>query len=172
MMTKNNLTAPGVTKEHSLRRKLMTLGGAASVTALALGLIGLGVSHGQVSPLQIIALAEGYSPQNDVEMHVKGPSNALQSLLVFQPGAGTGWHSHPGPVVVVIKSGALTEIHSNGCVTVHPAGSVFFESKGEIHNAINQTGGVAEVYATFLFPAGAQPLIPEADPGGVCRHGN
>ena len=169
MMTKNDLIAPGVTQKHSLRRKLMTLGGAASLAALALGLIGSGVSRGQVSPLQIIGLAQGYSPENDVEINVKGPSDALQALLVFQPGAGTGWHSHPGPVVVVVKSGAITETHSNGCVTVHPAGSVFFESKGEIHNAVNQTGGVAEVYATFLFPAGSQPLIPERDPGKSCR---
>ena len=67
---------------------------------------------------------------------------------------------------------ALTETHSNGCVTVHPAGSVFFETKGEIHNAANQTAGVAEVYATFLSPAGAQPLIPEPNPGGVCHGGD
>ncbi len=76
---------------------------------------------------------------------------------------------HPGPVVVVVKSGALTETHSNGCVTVHPAGSVFFEKAGEIHNAANLTGVVSEVYATFLFPVGTQPLIPEANPGGVCK---
>jgi hypothetical protein len=64
---------------------------------------------------------------------------------------------HPGPVVVVVKSGALTEIHSNGCITVHPAGSAFFETKAEVHNAINQTAGVAEVYATFLSPAALSP---------------
>ena len=169
MMKNNNLIAPGVTKEHSLRRKLMTLGGAASMAALTLGLIGLGVSRGQVNPLQINVLAVGSSPQNDVEMHVNGPSDVLQTELVFQPGAATGWHSHPGPVIVVVKTGALTEIHSNGCVTVHPTGSVFFESKGEVHNAINQTGVVADIYATFLDPAGAAPLIPETDPGRVCR---
>ena len=88
---------------------------------------------------------------------------------MFQPGGETGWHTHPGPVVVVVKSGALTEYHSNGCVTVHPAGSVFFESEGEVHRAINQTGEVIEVYATFISPAGSQPLQPAADPGGVCR---
>ena len=71
--------------------------------------------------------------------------------------------------MVVIKSGALTEIHKNGCATVHPAGSVFFEEADVVHNAINQTGGLTEVYATFMSPAGAPPLIPAGDPGGVCR---
>jgi quercetin dioxygenase-like cupin family protein len=128
--------------------------------------------RGQVSPLQIMPLALGSSDESTVQLHVKGPSDVLQTLLVFQAGAETGWHIHPGPVVVVVKSGALTETHSNGCVTVHPAGSAFFETKGEVHNATNQTSGVTEAYATFLSPAGAQPLIPASDPGGVCHHEN
>jgi quercetin dioxygenase-like cupin family protein len=159
------------TKERS-RRTFLRLGGAALVAAVALGIVGSYAALGQVSPLQIMALALGSSDENNVQLHVKGPSDVLQTLLVFQPGAETGWHTHPGPVVVIVKSGALTEIHSNGCVTVHPTGSAFFETKGEVHNAINQTGGVSEVYATFLSPAGAQPLIPASDPGGVCHHEN
>ena len=156
--------------EQSRRRRLFTLGGAAAVGALALGLFGAHVARGDVSPLQIIALALGSNDDDTDNLHVKGPSDILQTELVFQPGAETGWHSHPGPVVVVIKNGALTETHSNGCVTVHPSGSAFFETKGEVHNASNQTGGVTEVYAVFLSPAGAQPLIPENNPGGVCHH--
>jgi hypothetical protein len=73
------------------------------------------------------------------------------------------------PVVVVVKNGALTETHSDCCVTVHPANSVFFETKSEVHNAANQTSDVIEVYATFLSAAGAQPLIPATDPGGLPR---
>jgi quercetin dioxygenase-like cupin family protein len=158
------------TEENSWRRGLLRLGGAGSAAALALGLIGSYVASGQVSPLQIMGLAQGYSPDKGVQLHIDGPTDALQALLVFQPGAATGWHKHPGPVVVVIKSGALTETHRNGCVTVHPAGSVFFEKADEIHNAANETTGVAEVYATFLSPAGSQPLIPQAHPGKTCHH--
>jgi hypothetical protein len=72
-------------------------------------------------------------------------------------------------VVVVVKNGALTERHSNGCVTVHPTGSVFFEEKDEVHIAVNDTADVVEVYATFISPTGVPPLIPMNDPGGVCR---
>jgi quercetin dioxygenase-like cupin family protein len=156
------------TKEHSRLFRLVRPGGAALVAALAVGLAGSYGVRAQVSPLQIMPLAEGYGPEDGTSLHVKGPSDVLQTLLVFQPGGGTGWHYHPGPVVVVVKSGALTETHSDGCVTVHPAGTAFFETKNEIHNAVNQTGSVAEVYAVFLSPAGAQPLIPASDPGGVC----
>jgi quercetin dioxygenase-like cupin family protein len=151
-------------------RRLLKVGGAALLTVLALGLIGSRSARGQVTPLQIIPLAQGYDDANDVELHANGPTDVLTADLVFQPGGETGWHYHPGPVVVVVKSGALTETRSNGCVIVHPAGSVFFEKKDDVHNASNQTGKVTEVYATFLFPAGTQPLIPAANPGGACRH--
>ena len=160
MMT-NSLNAPSIERTPSgdpkhpvLWRDRFRLGGAASAAALAVALIPSYELRGQVNtpPLQINALAQGSNDENTVNLHVKGPSDILQTLLVFQPGAETGWHRHPGPVVVVVKSGALTETHSNGCVTVHPAGSAFFETKGEVHNAANQTGGVTEVYATFLSP--------------------
>ncbi|HEU5235779.1 MAG TPA: cupin domain-containing protein [Pyrinomonadaceae bacterium] len=147
---------------------LKIMAGAVALGAVALGLIGLGVARGQTTGLQIIALAQGFSAENNLNLHVKGPSDVLQTLLVFQAGGDTGWHTHPGPVVVVVKTGALTEYHSNGCVTVHPAGSVFFEKQDEVHRAVNQTGGEAQAYVTFISPTGIPPLIPASDPGGVC----
>ena len=139
---------------------------------LALGLISTGDVHGQVTPLQINGLAQGTSPEKAVNLHIVGPTDVLQAQLVFQPGAETGWHIHPGPVAVVIKTGTLTETHSNGCMTVHQAGSVFYERAGEVHNATNTSTGVAEVYATFFSPTGAQPLIPVNSPGKTCKPGD
>jgi len=136
---------------------------------VAAAVAGVVTVHADVAPLQIIPLAQGFSPEKVVNIHTNGPTDVLQAQLVFQPGGDTGWHTHPGPVVVVVKSGALTEFHSNGCMTVHPAGSVFFESKDEVHRAVNSTGNVVEVFATFLSPTGSQPLIPASDPGGVCK---
>ena len=114
--------------EHSRRQSALRLGAAASV-ALVLGVLALGSARAQdVPPLQITALAQGSSAKRTPNMRVIGPNDVLQALLVFQPGGQTGWHIHPGPVVVVVKSGAITETHANGCITVHPAGSVFFET--------------------------------------------
>jgi quercetin dioxygenase-like cupin family protein len=148
-------------------------GAAALAVVLTLGLLGSAALLGQtqpVPPLQIIGLAQGYSPDNHINIKTKGPSDILQAQLIFQPGGDTGWHIHPGPVIVVVKSGALTEEHRDGCITVHPTGSVFFETEGEVHRAYNQTGMVTEVFATFLSPTGSQPLIPVADPGETCRN--
>jgi quercetin dioxygenase-like cupin family protein len=160
---------PGARREKR-HLGLWKFGLASLAAAGALLFISSRPAHGQGNPLEIIPLAQGFSPENNLNLHIQGPSDVLQSRLVFQPGGDTGWHFHPGPVVVVVKSGALTEQHSNGCITVHPAGSVFFETKEEVHRAFNQTGGVTEVYATFISPTGTQPLIPTGDPGGVCRN--
>jgi quercetin dioxygenase-like cupin family protein len=175
MITKNDADTPGQSvsvkydrlqlaapaANRRVRRVLWRLGAAALLAVVAFS---------QVSPLQIIPLAQGLNPDNNVILHMKGATDVLQTDLIFQAGATTGWHIHPGPVVVVIKSGELTETHSNGCTTVHAANSAFFENPGEVHNVINKTTGVTEVYATFLSPSGSQPLIPVADPGNVCRN--
>jgi quercetin dioxygenase-like cupin family protein len=160
------------TNKYSGRPNFFRLGVAASVAALLVGMAGSRIAHGQVPPLQITELAHGFSPTKTPNMRVNGATDTLQTLLVFQPGGETGWHIHPGPVVVVVKSGALTETHSNGCMTVHLAGSAFFETAGEVHNAANQTGGVTEAYVTFISPAGSQPLIPVSNSGNICRQGD
>jgi quercetin dioxygenase-like cupin family protein len=142
------------------RRALCGIALTALLAALAFGQSGL----------QIIPLAPpGFSPAHNVVLHMKGATDVLQTDLIFQSGGTTGWHTHPGPVVVVIKSGALTEIQKDGCMIVHMAGSAFFEPPDEVHNVVNQTPGVTEVLATFLSPAGTQPLIPASNPGNVCR---
>ena len=140
--------------------------------------IGLGVHSvsfyplmGQTPPLQVIPIAAGSAPDADIKIKAKGPTEVAVVAFVFQPGGDTGWHTHPGPVVVVVKTGALTEYHDDGCQIVHPAGSFFFEPDGIVHRAVNQTGIVTEVYATFIAPPASQLLLPAADPGGVCRNG-
>ena len=177
-ITQNTLTFAGDEQNGSSRvRKQRWLGkfcclrpSVAAVVVLAGAIIPARTAFADPTGLDIIPLAQGFSTQHQVHLQTKGPNDILQAKLVFQPGGDTGWHTHPGPVIVVLKSGALTETHSNGCVTVHPAGSVFFESAGEVHGAVNQTGQVTEVYVTFISPAGAPPLQPTADPGaGSCR---
>jgi quercetin dioxygenase-like cupin family protein len=138
----------------------------------ALAVISVRAVYGEPTGLEIVPLAPGYSADHHIKLQAKGPNDVLQTLLVFQPGGDTGWHIHPGPAIVVVKNGALTEYHCDGRVTVHPAGSAFFEEKDVVHRAANQTGAVVQVYATFISPAGTPPLIPVPAParGGCSDH--
>jgi len=176
MITKNDAVVPGESvspEDDSPQLPTQAVGkGRARPLLWRLGAVALiaGVAFSQsVMPLQIIPLAPpGTDPEHNVILHMKGATDVLQAELIFQPGGSAGWHIHPGPVVVVVKSGKLTEIHYNGCTTVHDAGSAFFEQPGEVHNVVNQGNVVTDIYATFLSPTGAQPLIPVVDPGNVC----
>ena len=172
-MTTNNTQNTSRLRIGDRLRQWKKYGIGIGLTAAAVaGLITARTALADPTGLSIVPLAQGFSTQHEIHIQAHGPNDVLQAQLVFQPGGDTGWHTHPGPVVVVVKSGALTEIHKNGCVSVHPAGSVFFESAGEVHRAINQTGVVSEVYATFISPAGAPPLQPAGNPGGTCRDGD
>jgi len=151
------------------RRRRNGISAVALAAVLGGSLAYLRSSLAQVPALTFELLAGG-SIHERVRINEKGPSDILQTKIVVQPGGDTGWHTHPGPVVVVVKSGAVTEFHSNGCVSVHAAGSVFLESAGEVHKVINEGSVPSESYATFILPPGSQPLQPAGDPGNaVCR---
>lgn len=87
----------------------------------------------------------------------------LQEVTIG-PGGTTGWHSHPGPVVVVVKQGTLTYIRAVGdeCVeTAYPAGSAFVDpGQGHAHTAFNLGGDNLVLIATYFdVPTGASPRI-------------
>lgn len=46
---------------------------------------------------------------------------------------------------MVIKSGALTEIESDGGMVAHPMGSALFEEANVVHEVVNHAGVVTEV---------------------------
>jgi quercetin dioxygenase-like cupin family protein len=80
-----------------------------------------------------------------------------------QPGAQFPWHTHSGPVVVNVVSGALTYVGAEDCTErVYPAGTAFFDlGHGHVHTAFNATSEPTVFVATFFsVPAGGPLLIP------------
>jgi quercetin dioxygenase-like cupin family protein len=90
----------------------------------------------------------------------------LENRIV--PGGTFGWHSHPGPSIVVVKSGALTLYHGDDptCTPqVVAAGSGFVDDGGDVHVVRNEGSVDAVVYVTSLVPKGAGRRIDEPSPG-------
>ena len=92
-----------------------------------------------------------------VKFQTKGPTDVRVQRLDFVAGGYSGWHHHPGMVIVAVQSGAVTLTHAD-CSSVTygpglPAGSVFVESGDEPVQASSATG--ATVYATYVAPDGA-----------------
>lgn len=81
--------------------------------------------------------------------------------LVVQPGGHSGWHTHPGPVLIVVTEGSI--IWSNGsdplCTSrTYTVGEAFIEEPFVVHKArnVSPAGGVgAEFLAFTIKPQGA-----------------
>jgi len=84
------------------------------------------------------------------------------------PGGSFGWHSHPGPSLVVVRTGALTLYRADdpGCTPhVVNAGSGFVDNGGDVHLVRNEGAVETVVYVTSLVPKGAMRRIDQASPG-------
>lgn len=97
-----------------------------------------------------------------------GTDVAMAQITVV-PGGSSGWHSHPGGAIIVVKDGALTVYRSIGSqcqVTSYSAGQAFVERPGEVDQVVN-TGTIPYIlFVTFpSVPQGDSARIDVADPG-------
>lgn len=136
-------------------------------------------SSGVVSAL-VFARASFVEP-TDVKIKVKGQgtevinvNNAQETVIqqiIIAPGGATGWHSHPGPVVVLIKSGQMSLYDSDDptcSARTYTAGQAFVDSgQGHVHIARNESQSQnLELWATYLdVPAGGPFRIDAPNPG-------
>jgi quercetin dioxygenase-like cupin family protein len=84
--------------------------------------------------------------------------------ITIGPGGTTGWHSHPGPVVVVVKAGTLTYVRPAGgeCIaTPYSAGTAFVDpGQGHAHTAFNLGAENLVLIATYFdVPVGGSPRL-------------
>lgn len=82
---------------------------------------------------------------------------AVQTIL-FPPGSASGWHTHPGPVFIQVKSGTMTFYQSDDptCAPqVRTQGQGFLDLGEHPHIAVNQSGAPAENVVTYFAPPGS-----------------
>ena len=104
----------------------------------------------------------------EVELRATGPTDVHMLQNKIGPGGTYGWHSHPGPSIVVVQSGALTLYRAADpdCTPqVLGAGSGFVDQGGDVHVVRNEGSVDAVVYVTSIIPKGAGRRIDELDPG-------
>ena len=104
-------------------------------------------------------------------IHVPDARDTVIQQVVLAPGGQSGWHSHPGPVVVLVKSGELTvyDGESPQCIArSYVAGEAFVDrGQGHSHLAGNpSTTSNTELWFTYFdVPPGATPRIDVPNPG-------
>ncbi len=88
---------------------------------------------------------------------------------LWAPGGSSGWHSHPGPSLIIVIVGTVTEYegHDPACKGhVYQAGMGFVDPGGDhIHILRNEGSVEARTVAVQIIPASANQRIEVADPG-------
>jgi hypothetical protein len=139
----------------------------------------------------------GFTPTVLQRSLIEGPieirtgPRALNDVLVQQsdldPSGSSGWHSHPGPVIVAVKSGVVAFYTPGGrrrsprqdndasdratpwcTVQYFPAGSAYFVEANQVHYIQNEGSLGYEDIATFVLPVGVPARTDEPSPGGNC----
>jgi quercetin dioxygenase-like cupin family protein len=84
-------------------------------------------------------------------------------------GSSTGWHSHPGPSMILVVAGTVTNyLGDDPTCTGHSysQGQGFIDQGGEDVHILRNEGNVpAETIAVQLLPKGAARKIDKPDPG-------
>jgi len=122
----------------------------------------VGARHG--SRVEVSVNGKAY----DVELKSHDDTDIAVANIAIAAGGTSGWHKHPGPVLVVVKTGTLTFYYGDDPTcspTVRPAGTSFVEEGGMVHIARNEGAVEATTVATYFAPKGAATRIDEPVPG-------
>jgi quercetin dioxygenase-like cupin family protein len=104
----------------------------------------------------------------------KGSSDLHVLQNTIAPGGTFGWHSHPGPSLVIVKSGTATfylAAHPTCTPHVVPAGSGFVDQGHDVHVVRNEGSVDLVTVVVSLVPADAVRRIDEPSPGNCLPNG-
>ncbi len=105
--------------------------------------------------------------QEDNEWSAKlitsGPSNFIVLDGSYFPGGHTGWHSHPGILLITVTEGSIEWYNSNCEKTVYNVGDSLTENT-EVHYFRNVGSVNARVMATFVIAKGQPRRIDQPAP--------
>ncbi len=96
-----------------------------------------------------------------VKFQTKDPTDVRVARVDIAPGGRSGWHHHPGIVIVTVMSGAVTFTHSDCSSKTYgpglPDGAVFVEGGDNPAQASSTAGATS--YATFVAPHANPPVF-------------
>ena len=111
-------------------------------------------------------LARGHADQADV---VDGAADVYIGSVQLLPGASyAGWHTHPGPVWVVVSTGELAVYGPDTCKTVYAAGSAYLAEPDTTYDLRNESTAPTVLFFSGVIPAGQPPTVPATAPATTC----
>ena len=143
--------------------------------AILLMIAGTGATPAVASPSSGITItnfvtgnldAADHFNSDRVKFQTKGPTDVRMQQIVFSPGGATGWHRHPGVVLVGVQSGTIT-LWDTSCAKVDLGpGSVFVDAFDHGHQATSEGGATIQV--TYVVPDASPPVFRTEEPVPFC----
>lgn len=117
-------------------------------------------------------LARGVTTEK-IKSHSNRPFDVVVQQITIAPGGHTGWHTHPGSAIAVVKSGTLTIYDGDdpSCTGRQvPAGRVYLDpGRGHVHLGRNEsTTTPLEIVVTYLDVQVGGGVRQDADDPGNC----
>jgi quercetin dioxygenase-like cupin family protein len=153
-------------KRHRTRILVATgiVASAIAVATVALASPGSGTSTTILAPRS--TFSDSVQVNDDgIKFQTKGPTDFVTQEVTFLPHAFSGWHHHPGVILVLVKSGHVTT-HDENCQTkTYGPGEAFVESGTAPFMVSNESDTETAVdVATQVAPTGSAFRIEDDPP--------
>lgn len=102
--------------------------------------------------------------RRDTGLTIDRPFAVVISALTTRPGDASPWHSHPGPVIVVVTSGVQTLYDSSCRPRLCRPGEALLQPPREPHAMRNEGSMPAQYYAVMLVTADLLVRLEEPSP--------
>jgi quercetin dioxygenase-like cupin family protein len=97
---------------------------------------------------------------DQIKLQTAGDVRVFTQTLSIAAGGNTGWHSHPGPVLVTVISGTFRFQESDCSFVDYGTGQTVLDSGGgHVHIGRNVGSGVLLLSVTYLIPPRQAPRI-------------
>jgi quercetin dioxygenase-like cupin family protein len=93
------------------------------------------------------------------------PSDFVVQDAALAPGGYSGWHSHPGPVLITVKEGTASWYDADCVLHTYIAGTAFIEEANANHAVRNEsTTENLRLINTYIIPHGVATRAEESAP--------
>ena len=135
----------------------VAVGAGFLLVGVAVATPGVGILSSPVHARGTLDARQVVNSKSGVHLKTRGSVDVATQQIVMDGGGSTGWHSHPGPVVVTVKSGALRLIYADDPTcegTVYETGDSFIDRGDAVTHIARNVSPTAQVefWATYLVP--------------------
>lgn len=155
-----------------MKRRTMTRAGILGVAALTGSLLVADVAGGTPGSGVSSSILGRATSDTKIKSRGGGSFDVVGQSITIAPGGHSGWHSHPGQAIVIIKSGTFTTYDANDpdCSPhVYRAGQVYVDhGYGHNHIARNEGSVPLELHITYIDVPVGQAFRTDEPATGNC----